>query len=760
MKWFDDLTIFRKLILAFLVAGLMTATLGGFSITRLNALDQKIAEMTDNWLPGIEALTGMKADLIEYRTYEIQLAYAKDESLTPDYLKRMKETRERFDKKNADFAKCCLRGPVETRLYQTAKEAFERYWAASSQIQAMILARDPLGATMLLNKESKKFRRDAADALEESIKFQRDGAGESIKNIRTTYQSASTLIIAGTVLAMVVGLALGWRMARSIVGPIIEAAEAADAMAKGVIDKKIVSKTRDEGGWLLHSMRTMQKSLQQFVAAQAEMARQHEAGEIDHRIAAERFPGTYGEMANQVNAVVGAHIAMNARVVEVVKCYARGDFSADMDRLPGKRVHVTEAIDGVKASFQAISGEVSLLVDSAARGDFTTRGDAGKYEHDFRKMVEGLNRLMEVSEAGLNEVVRVLGALAKGDLSENITNDYEGTFGQLKDDSNLTMEQLRMIVGEIRDVTEAVNVAAKEISSGNSDLSSRTEEQAASLEETASSMENLMGAVKQNAENARHANQLAIGAAGVAVRGGTVIHQVVETMSSINDSSKKIVDIISVIDGIAFQTNILALNAAVEAARAGEEGRGFAVVASEVRSLAQRSAAAAKEIKALIGDSVEKVSAGSKLVNAAGKTMEEIVQSVKRVTDIMADITSASADQSSGIEQINQAIGQMDLTTQQNAALVEEAAAAAESMEEQAQSLARTVGLFKMSGQVAERSIVKTADRRSASRAKNVLRLPREANSSYALAKKGAVNVPPVSKTVAVGSTDDQWEAF
>jgi methyl-accepting chemotaxis protein len=252
------------------------------------------------------------------------------------------------------------------------------------------------------------------------------------------------------------------------------------------------------------------------------------------------------------------------------------------------------------------------------------------------------------------------------------------------------------MVVQIKESTETISTASDEIAKGNADLSQRTEEQASSLEETASSMEELTSTVKQNAENARQANQLAVGASDVAVKGGNVVKQVVTTMNGISESSKKIADIISVIDGIAFQTNILALNAAVEAARAGEQGRGFAVVATEVRNLAQRSAAAAKEIKELITDSVGKVDAGSKLVDEAGKTMDEIVSSVKRVTDIMAEITAASQEQSSGIEQVNQAITQMDEVTQQNAALVEEAAAAAESMQEQAGSLLQAVSQFKV----------------------------------------------------------------
>jgi len=258
------------------------------------------------------------------------------------------------------------------------------------------------------------------------------------------------------------------------------------------------------------------------------------------------------------------------------------------------------------------------------------------------------------------------------------------------------VNRLSELVGDVRGTTESITAASQEIAQGNADLSQRTEEQASSLEETASSMEELTSTVKQNAENAKQANQLAANASDFAVKGGKVVGDVVHTMASISDSSNKIVDIISVIEGIAFQTNILALNAAVEAARAGEQGRGFAVVAGEVRNLAQRSASAAKEIKALIDDSVGKVEVGSKQVNQAGATMTEIVQAVKRVTDIMAEIAAASNEQSAGIEQVNQAITQMDDVTQQNAALVEEAAAAAEAMQEQASVLMEAVSAFKL----------------------------------------------------------------
>jgi methyl-accepting chemotaxis protein len=296
----------------------------------------------------------------------------------------------------------------------------------------------------------------------------------------------------------------------------------------------------------------------------------------------------------------------------------------------------------------------------------------------------------------LDEAIFIAETVAAGDLSKEFETERGGEFGRLLRGMGEMEDTLTDVVTRIKASTDSIVTASREIAAGNQDLSSRTEEQASALEQTAASMEELTSTVKQNADNARQANQLALSASEVAVKGGDVVGQVVSTMASINASSRKIVDIIGVIDGIAFQTNILALNAAVEAARAGEQGRGFAVVASEVRNLAQRSAAAAKEIKGLIDDSVGKVDAGTALVGEAGKTMEEIVGSIRRVTDIVGEITAASHEQTQGIEQINQAITQMDQVTQQNAALVEEAAAAAGSLQEQATVLAEVVGVFKL----------------------------------------------------------------
>ena len=347
----------------------------------------------------------------------------------------------------------------------------------------------------------------------------------------------------------------------------------------------------------------------------------------------------------------------------------------------------------------------------------------------------------------LRQAVQIAQTVASGDLTSRIEPKTTDETGMLLSALKAMNDSLAKVVGEVRHGTDTIATASSQIASGNQDLSSRTEEQASSLEQTAASMEELTSTVKQNADNARQANQLAVSASEVAMRGGHVVSQVVDTMGSINTSSRKIVDIIAVIDGIAFQTNILALNAAVEAARAGEQGRGFAVVASEVRSLAQRSAAAAKEIKALIDDSVGKVAAGSHQVAEAGQTMEEIVASVKRVTDIMGEIMSASQEQTSGIEQINQAITQMDQVTQQNAALVEEAAAAAASLQEQAGSLSQVVSVFTL----------ESGSGKSAPLHRSALGAKAAAPRAAALARK---REPTATSEVVVAAGSGDWESF
>jgi methyl-accepting chemotaxis protein len=341
--------------------------------------------------------------------------------------------------------------------------------------------------------------------------------------------------------------------------------------------------------------------------------------------------------------------------------------------------------------------KLTEVIQKAADGDFSVRLDLASKEAFFIQVEALINQLLSNGESALNELSSVLAALAAGDLTQAIRSDFSGVFGELKIDTNTTVDRLKEIIEQIKTAGDAINVAAREIASGNNDLSRRTEQQASSLEETSSAMEELNATVRQNADNARQANSLADNANQIAARSGELVARVVDTMSDIQRSSHKIADIIGVIDSIAFQTNILALNAAVEAARAGEQGRGFAVVATEVRNLAQRSGVAAKEIRGLISESVDKVDGGVNLVRETGTTMSNMVQSFKQVSTLVTDIAEASKEQSTGIDQVTLAISQMDEVTQQNAALVEQAAAAAEALEEQAMSLATTLSRFKLS---------------------------------------------------------------
>ncbi|MDZ5840968.1 methyl-accepting chemotaxis protein [Stenotrophomonas maltophilia] len=698
MKWFHDLPIARKLAVGFTLTTLMTLLLGAFALLRLSQANDQLGAMASNDIPSVQHLGEARSQLGEFRTYELaQLTMLDQPDKVADYNKRMDATAKAVRDELAAYAALPAQDK-ERELYRAASAQVDRYFAANKAMRDAVAAGDGIMAQQISDEQSRPARRELFDALKALGAHIAGLMDARIADANATHRASMIAIIGCIVLLSLLAAALATVISRAVTGPLGKAVQAIQAVARGDLSVSTRATSNDEAGQMLSATAEMTAMLRRFSEQTQLMAQMHAGPDISHRIP-EDFPGVYGQLASGINTVIFEHLDAIRDAIDVLNQYAVGNLAPDARRLPGSRAILHESMDAAKSSLLAINTQIQQLAAAAAAGDFSQRGDAQRFQHDFKVMIDHLNTMMEVADSNLGQLSQLLQSIAAGDLTARMDGQFNGVFARMRDDANATVTQLTRIVGQIQASASSITLAAGEIASGNNDLSRRTEQQAANLEETAASMEELTSTVRQNAEHARQANQLAIGAHGVASQGGEVVGQVVTTMSAIEASSKKIAEIISVIDGIAFQTNILALNAAVEAARAGEQGRGFAVVASEVRTLAQRSAAAAKEIKGLIDDSVGKVADGSALVHKAGATMDEIVASVQRVTDIMAEISAASQEQSAGIEQVNQTVVQMDETTQQNAALVEEATAAARAMEEQAVQLGEAVARFRLESQ-------------------------------------------------------------
>lgn len=747
----ENLTIKSQLIILGIVSTLLLAGVGSYGIYGIKQTNEKLKTVyEDRTVP----LADISAILDKAQRSRLNAVIASSYENLEEAHKRASMTVQRDSEINEIWKKYML--TTLTTEESFLSNQFVERWKVFQEVRNIVINYATQGDfkaahAVVMNELTPKFDL-VHETLFKLIQLQEDVASKEYGLAQSQASTTFTITILLILLGVVFSVILSTLLIKSIMQSIRQVVNVMDDVTAGQLDKKILVQRQNELTPLLESMQRIVAVLKDFITEQKHMQKQHSNGLMSYRIPLDKFTGGYAEVVKATNDLVSQHIAINRQVVEVISHYAQGDLSVEIGRMPGEMVKITEVMGQVKTNLFSISNDIKFLLEGALAGDFSRRGDVAKYHHEFKQMITGLNQLMQINEAGLGEVVRVLGALSRGDLTEKIESNYKGLFEKLKTDTNITVEQLMHIIRQIKESADSISTASQEIAQGNMDLSQRTEQQASNLEETASSMEELTSTVKQNAENAKQANQLAASASNVAVKGGEVVGQVVETMSSINESSKKIVDIISVIDGIAFQTNILALNAAVEAARAGEQGRGFAVVATEVRTLAQRSAAAAREIKSLIGDSVSKVENGTQLVDQAGRTMDEIVMSVRRVTDIMAEISAASQEQSAGIEQVNLAISQMDEITQQNAALVEQAAAASESMHEQASQLAQAVAVFKLhhAAQIAKKHTEVSTERRGPDRATNVGRLPKAASPAT---KKETV---AMTKT----GTDGDWEEF
>ncbi|MGK9142122.1 MCP four helix bundle domain-containing protein [Xanthomonas euvesicatoria] len=702
MHFFPNLRIGQRLALGFLAIIVLMVILTVVGIQRVRSIDQQLTAIN-------EVNSVKQRYAINFRGSVHDRAIALRDVVLMDDPSDRHAAEQSIDKLAADYARAAQplddmiassTDAKEKDILQQIKSIEQRTLPLIAQVRAFRDAADKAQAEQHLLQQARPAFIAWLASINAFIDLQEAKNRQAARQAVATARGFAMLMVMSTVVALLLGAAIAFLLTRSVVLPLRQSLRLAQRINGGDLRSQDAATGNDESGQLLRAMQQMQRRLQEVIWAQRSMAARHDAGEISYRTDPQGFPGEYGDMVQDTNALVHAHVQTQLRMTQVMGSYAIGDLTQDIEQYPGEKSAITATMQQVKRNLQAINAQIQELTQAACAGDFALRGKAETFEHDFRLMVENLNTMMATSDTNLASFSGLLRAIADGDLTVRMSGNFHGVFASMRDDANSTVHRLTDIVTRIQTTSNSISFAAEDIASGNQQLAQRSEQQAASLEETAASMEELTSTVKQNAEHATRANQLARGAAAIASEGRDVVGQVIEQMSGIEASSRRIADIISVIDGIAFQTNILALNAAVEAARAGEQGRGFAVVASEVRTLSHRSSDAAKEIKRLIDDSVQRVADGSTLVHKAGTTMGEIVTSVQRVTDIMAHISAASQEQAGGIEQVNHTIAQMDETTQHNVRLVEAASTAAHALEQHSAQLTRAVEVFKVNATV------------------------------------------------------------
>ncbi|MFW9440633.1 methyl-accepting chemotaxis protein [Xanthomonas euvesicatoria] len=702
MHFFPNLRIGQRLALGFLAIIVLMVILTVVGIQRVRSIDQQLTAIN-------EVNSVKQRYAINFRGSVHDRAIALRDVVLMDDPADRHAAEQSIDKLAADYARAAQplddmiassTDAKEKDILQQIKSIEERTLPLIAQVRAFRDAADKAQAEQHLLQQARPAFIAWLASINAFIDLQEAKNRQAARQAVATARGFAMLMVMSTVVALLLGATIAFLLTRSVVLPLRQSLRLAQRINDGDLRSQDAATSNDESGQLLRAMQQMQRRLQEVIWAQRSMAARHDAGEISYRTDPQGFPGEYGDMVQDTNALVHAQVQTQLRMTQVMGSYAIGDLTQDIEQYPGEKSAITATMQQVKRNLQAINAQIQELTQAACAGDFALRGKAETFEHDFRLMVENLNTMMATSDTNLASFSGLLRAIADGDLTVRMSGNFHGVFASMRDDANSTVHRLTDIVTRIQTTSNSISFAAEDIASGNQQLAQRSEQQAASLEETAASMEELTSTVKQNAEHATRANQLARGAAAIASEGRDVVGQVIEQMSGIEASSRRIADIISVIDGIAFQTNILALNAAVEAARAGEQGRGFAVVASEVRTLSHRSSDAAKEIKRLIDDSVQRVADGSTLVHTAGTTMGEIVTSVQHVTDIMAHISAASQEQAGGIEQVNHTIAQMDETTQHNVRLVEAASTAAHALEQHSAQLTRAVEVFKVNATV------------------------------------------------------------
>ena len=618
----------------------------------------------------------------------------------PKLIEKIRQLKKDYDDRNKFWTESDLDASVKQKLLGEQRSQADQFWAElDNKFLPAVAAHDTATLEASL-RQMRQYYEAHRTGVEATVGVAGQFAEASMKQLMDTSQTNSVIAIIASILGcalVVLGMkSLATSLNRRIGGEPAEAVEVANRIARGDLGGAVVVQPGDSAS-MLAAMKQMQDSLGGLVDEIRQMVHAAEKGNLAKRIDLAGKQGFGKEIAAALNQLMVVTDTSLQDVSRVASALAAGDLSQKVDAVyPGAFGQTASAVNATVSALVQVVDEVRSIVDAAAQGDFSQQIDTTRKQGYAKTLIDLLNSLSTTAEQALSDISSVSQALAEGDLTHKIDKHYPGLFGETAEGLNATVANLQELIGNVVGAVDTMSTAAKKISAGNSDLSVRTEEQASSLEETAASIEEFTATAQQNTDSAKQANRLGQSASEIAQRGGEIVNASAATMLEIRDSSRKIGDIISVIEGIAFQTNILALNAAVEAARAGEQGKGFAVVATEVRALSHRTAQAAKEISGLIRESASKVEHGTNQAEKAGQSMTEIMAAISSLSTIVAGISAASVEQTIGIEQVNKAVAQMDEVTQQNAALVEEAAAAAESLEEQAEQLKRQVSSFKL----------------------------------------------------------------
>jgi methyl-accepting chemotaxis protein len=689
MNRFKNLQVATKLLVAFSLVLALIVALGSVAVFDFANMARNTQDITGNWMPSIARLGQINGYVANFRIQQLRIATARAPEEAQSHLREAQGLLETIEPARREYEKY-ISGEEERALWKEYSAQWQAYLDLHARMLALAKDHKQSEALDLIGGEGKRLYDAAASALDRDLKLNTRGAEVATAASTSIYRTARLLVVAVVIAAMVLSGIIALGLSRSIRAPLERIITVFRSMASGKLDNPIDTSRHDEIGLVLRGLDDMQNEMRKLVAenrGQLEAIGKAQAViefdlEGNVTCANHNFLQTLGYSLEEIR---GRHHSLFV---------TPADHASDGYRQFWEKLRRGEYDKGRYMRLGKNHREV--WIDASYNPILDAEGKpykVVKYANDVTAQVLAARQM----DQAVTQTQAVVKAATEGNLMVRVASgEMTGDLRKMSESINALLANMADIVGKVKQASEEVYRGAEEISQGNINLSQRTEEQASSLEETASSMEQMTSTVKQNADNAAQASQLAMAARDQAEKGGTITGRAVHAMAEINEASRKIAAIIGVIDDIAFQTNLLALNAAVEAARAGEQGRGFAVVASEVRSLAGRSATAAKEIKDLIQDSVKKVGDGSVLVTQSGETLGVIVNSVKKVSDIVAEIAAASREQSGGIDQVNKAVTQMDQMTQQNAALVEQATAASQSVTDQARTLNSVIAVYHL----------------------------------------------------------------